>query len=296
MKHRIEIITQSNPQWIKFIGDNRAISECTVFQELEVDFKKASFLEPMHIVSLSCLIELFYQKGTKVLFIPGKFSIDKYLQNIRFYEYWNPGFNRDAFTRVNIDTSFCLWKVRNIMIDSYAKEAQNYFQGTFAKEKNLESLHISLTEVFNNIFDHSGSLVDGYVITQTYPNIGKIVTSICDFGIGIPTKINNLWVEHGKDELSGEDALRAAFFRHITSKSTPRNRGFGLTTLLDIVRSLNGELIVLSNNAVFHYMQDGSIKSYPPNISFEGTLIIITLEARYLPDIEDRVEDEEFIL
>lgn len=65
--------------------------------------------------------------------------------------------------------------------------------------------------------------------------------------------------------------------------------------LFGIVRSLKGELIVLSNNAALYHGVNGSVTTYAPNISLKGTLLVIELDKRYLPDIEDRVEDEEFI-
>lgn len=137
------------------------------------------------------------------------------------------------------------------MIDGYATEAQKYFQNAYLKGKSLDSLHISLTEVFNNIFDHSGSLVDGYVLTQYYPKIGKIVTSICDFGIGIPKKINQYWIDHKKEMLPDDLALKAALKRKVSSQSTPHNRGFGLANILDSVSKLGGEVEIRSNYAVF---------------------------------------------
>jgi hypothetical protein len=295
-KHTIDIETRSSDYWIRLIQKNRRSEVKKDVDELVINFAPTRFLHPSHIVALACLIEEYVISGAKVTFTgEPTYVVDKYLKNIRFLEYWNPGFNRNKFTRTHIETTLCLWKVRNDMISSYATEAQKYFQNNFFAGKNLESLYLSLTEVFNNIFDHSRSPVDGYVLTQYYPNINKIITSVCDFGVGIPAKINQIWKESKRQELSDEDALRAAFFRHITSKSVPANRGFGLATLFGIITKLQGELTVVSNMGVLERHPGGSITIHPPNIFFHGTLIIITLDARYLPDIEAQVEDEEFI-
>jgi hypothetical protein len=182
------------------------------------------------------------------------------------------------------------------MIDSYATQAQRYFQNAYFQGKNLDSLHISLTEVFNNIFDHSDSAVDGYVLTQCFPKIDRIIISLCDFGVGIPTKINEIWQASGKDKLSDAAAIRASLVRRISSQSTPQNRGLGLYNLFNIVRKLNGEISILSNNGVFNRYASGEIKAYKPNIFFSGTLITITLYKSYLPDIEEEIANDEFVL
>jgi len=295
MRKTIAVKTLGPANWIQFIEENRELALNTSPDEVLIDFSGARFLQPMHVVSLACLIEIYALKGAKIFIRQGTYNINRYLLNIRLGEYWNEGFDRNAFTPLKIDTTFCLWKVKNSMIDSYATQAQRYFQNSYFEGKDLQSLHISLTEVFNNIFDHSASPVDGYVITQCFPNIGQIVTSICDMGVGIPTKINQIWEAGGKGRLNDEDALRAAFIRKISSKSQPHNRGFGLANLFEIIKRLNGQLMVLSNNAVFQRLSNGITTTYPSNISFNGTLIVITLDKRYLPDVEHEVDGEEFI-
>ncbi len=295
MLHTIKVITKSSDHWIRLLKQNNLFSN-PVTTKLVVDFSETYFLNPYQIVSLACLIEEYSQKGIEVSFVKGPYNIDRYLINIRFYEYWNKGFDRNAFTKLEVATTMCLWKVKNTMIDSYATEAQRYFQNTYFEGKNLDSFHRALTEVFNNIFDHSRSAVDGYVLTQCFPKIDKIVISLCDFGVGIPAKINEIWIASGKEKLKDEDAIRAALVRRISSKSTPQNRGFGLANLYDIVRNLKGEIQIVSNNGVFCRFGSGETKAYKPNIFFLGTLITITLDKRYLPDIEEEIANDEFVL
>lgn len=293
-KHTLKVITRSAEQWIKGIELCRKKCKEDHISVLVIDFSETYFLEPYHIVSLACLIEENYKNNVSIEFVAStNYHINHYLTNIRLLEYWSSRFNRNAFTKLKIETALCLWQVRNDMIDSYATEAQKYFQNAYLKGKSLDSLHISLTEVFNNIFDHSGSLVDGYVLTQYYPKIGKIVTSICDFGIGIPKKINQYWIDHKKEMLPDDLALKAALKRKVSSQSTPHNRGFGLANILDSVSKLGGEVEIRSNYAVFS-MSEGMRRSYLSNKYFSGTLIIITFNERYLPDIEAEVANEDF--
>ncbi|MHC2992051.1 hypothetical protein OB13_10795 [Pontibacter sp. HJ8] len=295
--YTIRVVTRSYEAWINFIGENRIVHQAgQSIDTLVVDFSYATFLQPFHLVSLACLIEEYHQAGIKVHFVEGGMALNNYLNNIKFYKYWSEGFNRNRFTHAHISTTFCLWKVNSDMIDNYANEAKNYFERNFFSGKNLESLSIPLKEIFNNIDDHAASPVSGYVLTQYYPNLGEIRTAICDFGVGIPDKINTMWEAGGKARLSDEDALRAAFKRKVSSKSTPRNRGLGLYYLLSNVKYLKGDLTLYSNNAFLEHKDSNGLRIYQPNYFFQGTLINISLKTEFLPQAEDEIEDEEFLL
>jgi hypothetical protein len=293
MEHTIKIITGTH--WLNLLKQNNLLLKPNA-TKLILDFSQTTFLNPYQIVSIACLVEEYSQKGVEIDFVKGSYQINRYLENIRFYEYWKPGFDRNKFTKLKIDTTMCLWKVSYSMIYDYATQAQRYFQNGYFEGKSLDSLHIALTEVFNNIFDHSKSPVDGYVLTQCFPNIGKIDISLCDFGVGIPAKINEIWTASGKAKLPDEYAIRAALVRTMSSKSTPHNKGFGLANLFDMVKKLNGEISIHSNNGVFLRNASGEIKQYRSNNFFSGTLITVSLYKSYLPDLEDEIAIDEFIL
>lgn len=291
----INLFDGSMDDWIK------QLNQCLLYNgscsKVIIDLGNISFLSPGKTVSLACLIEEYVLKGiSEIQFQNEKFDINRYLKNIRFFEYWTKGFNRNQFIKLTVDTTFSLWQVKADMIDHYATQAQKYFQNAYFQGKNLDVLNIALAEVFNNIFDHSESKIDGYVITQCYPKTEQIITSICDFGIGIPEKINELWVRNGKDKINDNEALRAALFNRISSQSTPHNRGFGLANLYQSVRNLNGSIEIRSNKGVLMISADGKIKSYLSTNYLKGTLVIITLEKRFLPDIEEELLDDGFIL
>lgn len=292
----LQVIERNYEGWAIYLQNNRisAIKDKDV-KTLLVDFSQASFLQPYHLVSLACLIEEYHQRGVQINFKKGGFGLDKYLENIKFYNYWDAGFDRNRFTHTKIDTALCLWKVNQDMIDSYANEAKVYFERNFFSGKDLDSLSIPLKEVFNNIYDHADSPVSGYVLTQYYPNLGEIRTAVCDFGVGIPAKINKMWVESGKDKLTDEDALRAAFRRKVSSRSTPRNRGLGLFYLLSNVNSLKGGLTLYSNSALLNHDGTYGMRLYKSNQYFRGTLINLNLKTAFLPQSEEEIEDEEFI-
>jgi hypothetical protein len=293
-EHRIEVVTGSYDSWIKLIDKNLLFREIKEVDKLVIDFRSTRFLEPLHLVSLACLIEQYHQADIEIGFIKGRFNIDKYVSNLGFYDYWTPGFDRGVLAEPRIETALPLWKISNVMIHGYAHQAQLYFERNHFTGKNLDALAIALPELFNNIYDHAKSLVDGYVITQYYPRKDEIVISVCDFGKGIPNKVNEIWHEHNKPRISDEDALRAAFIRHLSSKSNPRNKGFGLANLYDNVKALKGEILIYSNKAVLRHGNADGLLTYKANHFFQGSLINIILKTEHLPDKEASNETDEF--
>lgn len=262
---------------------------------LLIDFTLCRFLEPGYVVTLACLIEEYHQRGLPINFTPSKTrGVDDYLRNIRFYEYWQEGFDRSSYTSTHIDTALCLWQVTQEMIDNYAQQARGYFAQNFLPGKDLDWLSICLAELFNNICDHSKSPVSGYCLTQYYPKTQQLVTAVCDFGVGIPSSINTFWQQQGKDVLSDTDALRIALRKRVTTKSTPRNRGFGLDNLSNIVKNLQGHLFFLSNFALLKQNSEGVLRTNMLARPLYGSLIVVSLNTATLPAVEEELEAGEF--
>lgn len=262
---------------------------------LIVRFSKYMFLRPHHITVLGCLIEEYHQNGVRIKFELEPCGLSRYLNNIRFFEYWNSNtFNRNRFTNTLINTALCLWHISEEMYFDYANRAKHFFQDNHFEGFSLDFLTISLGEIFNNIYDHSMSEIDGYAFTQYYPNEHQIKISVCDFGKGIPVTINEFRESNGEDLLSSEECLEMALRRGFTTKSTPSNKGLGLDTLSSITNSLSGRLFILSNDAVAEQNPNQLPNFFPQTISFPGTLISMELDTRHLPEREDIIEDDEF--
>lgn len=180
------------------------------------------------------------------------------------------------------------------MIDHYAQQAKAYFSEQVLPGKNLDVLSLNWAELFNNICDHSRSIVQGYCFTQHYPNRQQLVTAVCDFGVGIPDSINKMRRAQDMTPLSEPDALSEALRRGVTTRSTPRNRGFGLDSLASSVRGLGGEMIFLSNFAQLSQSATGKLEAKPLPYYVPGTLIVVTLNTASLPDVEIELETDEF--
>ena len=284
MEHTIQITSSHN--YLALISRNR-YHQIGSLERLIIDLRGSNlFMEPHHVVLLACLIEEFHQNGSQIAFQTSRYGkLIQYLHNIRFFEYWKPNFNRDNFTKTRISTTLCLWHISQEMISTYANQAKSYFEQNYFEGKDLFSLHIALSEVFNNIFDHAESQINGYVLTQYYPNMNKIVIAVCDFGLGIPTKINAYLVESDHQPLEDNQALRMAFRKGVTSKTQPNNMGYGLDNLCSQVKSLRGEMFFVSNKGRVAQRANGKTDTYLYQNDFSGTLISIKLDTRVLPEM-----------
>lgn len=294
----LELASADTPQYLEFVPALTAAYNALWAAELPasllVDVAQCAFLTPGHLVALACLVESYHLKGILVEMSVAENEVHEYLRHIRFFDYWQPGFDRRRYTPNQLDTNLCLWQVDARMIDAYAHQAKAYFAQNFLPGKNLDVLHTSLAELFNNICDHAQSSVQGYCFTQYYPKRQQLVTAVCDFGMGIPTSINRLWQAQGRAGLPDADALRASLRRGLTTRSTPRNRGFGLDSLATSARAMQGELTFVSNFAQLEQLATGEVVTKNPACFFPGTLIVVTLNTASLPAVEEELEADEF--
>jgi anti-sigma regulatory factor (Ser/Thr protein kinase) len=190
-EYTIQIIGHTQvPPWVSFLNANRFGVIGQKPRSLNIDLTNMNFIAPYHVVSLACLIEEYYMKGVIIRFRQGSNVATEYLENLGFFHYWEKDFDRKKYHTDKIKTSFCLWQLDKEMFNAYVMYAKDYFNRHFFNGLDLEPLNTSLTELFNNVVDHSESAIGGYIFTQYFPKKNQIVISLCDFGNGIPNTIN----------------------------------------------------------------------------------------------------------
>jgi len=283
--------TQQANDWFDFIKNS--LEYVGGVNSLIVDFNDVKFLETDDFVILACLIETFYTNSCEIKFIGGTSGFNNHLFNIKFKEYWREGFDRGKFTLSHNQTTLCLWKISADMIYSYSLYAKQYFE-RFTKNKDLIPLASNIDEVFNNIFDHSKSDITGYIVTQYYPKTNKISFSVCDFGIGIPTSINNSLLKEGKTKIEDWKAILKSLERGFSIKSTPRNRGFGLNNILELTESSNGKLLIISNEGIVEKKAKEMYITGHLSYNFTGTLVKVEVDLNTFEDKDDFDEIFEF--
>lgn len=282
--------SQQLDDWFRFVSESMKNTDDVDL--LIVDFNEVRFMETDDFVILACLIESFYIKNCKISFVGGTDGFNNHLFNIKFKEYWKVGFDRSKFTLSYNSTTLCLWKISENMIYSYSMYAKEYFE-RFTDNKDLVPLSSNMDEVFNNIFDHSKSPVTGYIITQYYPKNNKISFSVCDFGIGIPTSINNADVQDIK-EMEDWKAILKSLERGFSINSTPRNRGFGLNNILELTESSNGKLLIISNDGIVEKAAGNVYRAGNVGYDFSGTLIKVEVDLNTFVEKDDSDEIFDF--
>lgn len=290
--HKLVIKGTSNKiSWLNEIGEHReSLSMLSSIDKskIEFDIRQIEYLEPFHVVSLACLFEEARNRlklAEIVVHYDKKNRACQYLLESNFFHYWNPQFDREDFLSSFNTTTMGIWKVQKERIPNYVTYVQNYFEQNFLKDQCLDSLKIALDELFNNIFDHAESDIDGYVTIQYYPNNQQLIFAVADFGIEIPNGINRYYDKIKQMKIRDIDALVLAFRKSFSIKSIPQNKGEGLHTLSGIIRTSNGSMNLFSNCARVRYTE-GKFRK----LAFEGTIFEIILDATCFESSEDKVD------
>ena len=152
-------------------------------------------------------------------------------------------------------------------------------------EKDFTAISVCLAEILNNCFDHANSVTGVIAHAQYFRVNNTIWLAICDTGIGLPSCVNNYLASKGRVKITSGEAVRWAFTNANTTKSTPRNRGLGLNTLLDqtefhggALRMITHDKWVLNNERIKLRMRDTR--------HFFGTAIEMEININNLDPIE----------
>lgn len=153
---------------------------------------------------------------------------------------------------------------------------------------DFSNIQTAVDEIFNNIADHSSQNI-GCVFAQFFPKLNKISISISDFGIGIPTSLRK--INPNKDDA---ELLAIACQEGVSTKSTPRNRGAGLTNIItSLTNSGIGTIHIQSNYGIIEIENKKLSKVEVSESYYPGTLFSIDLLLDN-PELYDFDEEEEF--
>lgn len=187
--------------------------------------------------------------------------------------------NKGVFNQGYIDSTIT-WLRRNVHLQN----------------KSFSFLNTALGEIFNNIIDHSGSPIGGCVFAQQYPRKNEINLCIADCGVGIANNMKKMYTyDHTGAALDCDSKLiNYATHHKVSTKTTPRNRGMGLETLIYIIENNKGRLQILSNEGSFVYNGNEVNASRKRVLSdkeghYSGTLITLSLRTNTL---EEEKEEE----
>lgn len=245
-----------------------------------------SFLRPMDILILTEFI--IYQLNTigKINLNVQNQPVKNYLQAIGLLEFCTKNhFSPSEILEIPSYTAIPIRRVNRTTMNYYILKTQAFFQ-TFCPGKDLGVLQIALSELINNVYDHSKSPIDCYVFCQYYRMKKTIVIGVADLGYGIPIIVNKYLKSLDLTELSQFEAVKWALKLNKTTRSEPHNAGRGLDIISSFIRAINGSWKLFSDGVRMESSENGDQFSANPIQNFIGTVIEISINVNNLEDLE----------
>lgn len=232
-------------------------------------------LEPVHLVTLACLIQFLYDRNYKVFLSKSNEELSNYIFNdLNFSEYWKGHKNHvDAKTSYNI---FNLWRIVDSEKDSYASYIVNFFNRNYFRNKDLSALSVSLVEAFYNVFDHAKAQNNAFMLLRYEEDKQMLQIAISDFGIGIANSVRQFNSYFARTDI---DAITWAIRDRSTVKSTKHNKGMGMGNILAIAK----EARIFSGNGIYVIVGE-SKRAVTTTFAFPGTLIYLNVDLSTFDD------------
>ncbi|MBI5043631.1 MAG: sensor histidine kinase [Nitrospirae bacterium] len=235
-----------------------------------IDLKEAAFVDPYGMVGLLEIGELLKSDGIKKpLLLPESEEVIKYLERMDFFKFADKYFSlepakpqisekyrRSSYSDVLLeitpieksdDIHFIVGKVKGRAHAILAKHLHY-------DERAINGFIVALSEVCQNIIEHSEN--KGFVGIQKYhfQNLNKNVVKIAvmDIGIGFKKSLS------GRFSIKNDfDAIEKALL-HGASRYADEGRGHGLAAVRRFVNQWNGRLSIRSGTARLSIIPDWS--------------------------------------
>lgn len=274
----IEFPTASRGEWIQRIVESRELLEKGCL-ELHILLKSRIGLdnfEPMHFVTLSCLIDIAKLKGALVwLIIENKDLSDFVLNDVRFVSYWKeadiPNYCEPEQKPYN------LWRIDDKSYYNYTIALNLFFQHRYFKGKDLSGLNNCIAELFQNIFDHAESNGTAFSYIEYDEKDAVINIAVCDFGKGIPATLSKLYPNE-------KEAMEMSLKPGVSAGSRLHNKGYGMQNILSTMTE-SDELRIVSNHVMLYHHNDNN-QLYTWECDFKGTLLYMTVHVSSFTDEE----------
>ena len=135
-------------------------------------------------------------------------------------------------------------------------------------------INYAVSEVMQNVLDHSGSECGGHVVGQSYPQKGKVQFAVSDCGVGLmATLCKEYGVASEKEAILKALEPRVSGSEPIGPYGEKRNAGIGLFALKCIIDETKGKLLIISNDTIYCRENKKDSFVHVPNSRFRGTLV-----------------------
>lgn len=254
----------------------------TYYEALILDFQKATWVTPFGILFLYSLANQLNNEypNLKIRFI---FSGENFSYLCRMHLYKklsamnNISCSPEPVRYSEYDRTDTLEEIKFIdFVDQYDTDikAGELFQlisiNTKPCEDNSNIINTALSEIFDNIYSHSGKQ-QAIIVAQAHKNYIRI--AIGDTGIGIPNKLRT---KKEYRDLDDNEIIVESLKPYVTTRSG--GGGWGLTDLNEtITDSQVPGVLMIRSNLGWIWSRAGFSQSGKTNFNIEGTYIGLLL-------------------
>ncbi len=252
-------------------------------EEILLDLSEHGFVEPMQIIILVQFIIYHIKNNSIRILLPSQPRVNEYLNDIGIIKFCATNYNdSNDYGPITSRTAMKIKRITTANMNDYITQTQNYF-GEQCPGKDLLLLNILISELINNVYDHSKSPIDAYVFCQLFPYFKQIKLVVADLGMGIPNSVNNYLRKIGEKEKNNREAIEWAFSENRSTKSQPHNIGKGLYLFHEFVRNNQSTANVYTNSTRYSITPGKETFGTNPIGHFKGTLFEILIKVVNLP-------------
>lgn len=243
-----------------------------------------NFFKPLGLNLLAALIFDALSRSILVRFKePQSRTVCEYLNDQGFYKEFE--MTKTGMRAAKRSTSVGLRRM-DLIDYSYFEQVVHWLAiNSGIHEKAVDDIvRLNLTEIINNVLEHSGSRIGCYISAQAYPNAHRLQFTVLDLGIGFLESLRPTY----PDLRSNIEAIHLAVQEGISSKARKegKTRGTGLLVIRDFMQP-RGKLEIISRDGCWIQTQNGRVVRRTMSFAFPGTCVILDFDSESVKKLQD---------
>ena len=267
----------------RIFSDYWNVLETEYVKEIVFECGNICFIRPLGLNVIALLIRSFLQQGTRTIFFvsPNNAGCERYFQDQGFYKEFHIEAHEKTITASPRSTSVGLRRMETfepLYLDTIAVWLNKNL--LLPEESIKDAVNIPLSEIINNVIDHSRSPLGCYISAQAYPHEDRLLFSVADLGVGFLQTLRPEFPQLRENR----SAIALAIKYGVSSKSKGRNVGAGLSILSDFLR-FRGKLEIISFDGVWRQGFQGNSVTDTLPFSFPGSCINIEFDNQKIAEL-----------
>ncbi|KIL35187.1 hypothetical protein SD71_16330 [Cohnella kolymensis] len=250
---------------------------------VQLDFQNQIFISPLLLAVVSAFVEkLRLRHDVDVLCVNLSSVNADYISRMNFFD--EVGFHyQEHFTRRKESGRFIpITRITESNYMSITSDLTKIIQQQWGGIDGsiVAALDWSIAEIIDNVFNHSETKIDGFVVAQHFPSRNRIDVTVVDGGMGIPKRLKSRAIYK---DLSATEALDIAVEKDVTV-DPEINKGAGLFYTKRIIQENRGTLRINSDKAQLRVT--GKVKRVDDAPKWTGTIVHLRIRTNIIVDPE----------